>query len=265
MKALILAAGYGTRLYPLTYKVAKPLVPINGQPMINFLIDKLKQLHECARVDELRIVVNNKFYRHFLDWQKQGRVKAKILNDGSNSPNDRLGAIRDMKFGIGDSRSDWLIVGGDNLFEDDLRGFVSFAMNHEPHPTIGLYDVCSLKEASRCGVVAVNSRRRITRFQEKPRKPFSTLAASCVYFFPKPSLDLFDVYMRLNHSADAAGKYIEWLITQTKVYGYPLQGRWIDIGHIDALRLAREQFGSRKICACAHRRQRSALGKNICS
>jgi len=242
MHIAILAAGYGTRLYPLTKKIAKPLVLVNNKPMINYLFDKVEGLVNSFGVREVRVVVNNKFYKDFLVWKKKYKVKVKIVNDGSNSPSDRLGAIKDMKFAIGKTKADWLVLGGDNLFQDDLLGFIKFAKKNKPYPSVGLYDVKSRKMATRFGVVKLNQRKRISKFQEKPKKPLSTLAASCVYFFPKQSLNLFESFINQNENVDASGKYIGWLSEESKVFGYTLKGKWIDIGHFDSLKQAEEDF-----------------------
>ena len=242
MHIAILAAGYGTRLYPLTKRIAKPLISVNNKPMINYLVDKIKILSDRFPVDEVRIVVNNKFYKSFLSWKKKYKIKAKILNDGSDSPEDRLGAIKDMRFAIGKVKADWLVLGGDNLFQDDLKGFIKFAKENKSYPSIGLYDVKSKKMARRFGVVMLNKEKRISKFQEKPKKPLSTLAASCVYFFPKQSLHLFDSFISNNGNVDASGKYIAWLSKESKVFGYTLAGKWIDIGHFDSLKEAENEF-----------------------
>lgn len=242
MRIAILAAGYGTRLYPLTKRIAKPLVPVNNKPMINYLIDKIKILGKSFPVEEARIVVNNKFYKSFLVWKKKYRLRVKVLNDGSTSPEDRLGAIKDMKFALRQTKADWLVLGGDNLFQDDLVKFIKFAKKKAPYPSIGLYDVKSKKMATRFGVVGLNKVKRIIKFQEKPKRPLSTLAASCVYFFPSQSLHLLDSFIAENENADASGRYIAWLSEESKVFGYTLEGKWIDIGHLDSLKQAEKEF-----------------------
>jgi len=243
MRIAILAAGYGTRLYPLTLRIAKPLLPINGKPMINFLIDKIDILRKYFLIEEVKIVVNNKFYKSFLNWKKKYKIKAEVINDGSSSNEERLGAAKDMKLALGKQKRDWLVLGGDNLFEDDLVGFVKFALRMRPYSSVGLYDVKSKKEASRYGVVILNKRKRIVKFQEKPKKAASTLAASCIYFFPKQSAGLLDLFIFQHPNIDAAGKYLEWLAVDSKVFGYTLTGKWIDIGHFDSLKLAEQEFG----------------------
>ncbi|MFA7677407.1 MAG: nucleotidyltransferase family protein [Candidatus Omnitrophota bacterium] len=242
MRIAILAAGYGTRLYPLTLKVAKPLVPVNDKPMIDYLIEKIVNLKKKFTIKEVRVVVNNKFFEDFVSWNAKSKIKAKIINDGSNSPEDRLGAVGDMRLAIGGIKEDWLILGGDNLFQDDLVEFVKFSLANRPYPTTGLYDVKSKKEATRFGVVKLNTRNRIAAFEEKPRNPFSTLAASCVYFFPRQSLSVMDRFVKSNENVDASGRYIAWLVKKSKVYGTVLKGKWIDIGHFDSLKRAEKEF-----------------------
>ncbi len=242
MRIAILAAGYGTRLYPLTKKIAKPLLLINKKPMLNFLIDKIKILRKHFPIEEVRIVVNNKFYKSFLSWKKKYKIKATLINDGSNSPEDRLGAIKDMKLSIAKNKCDWLILGGDNLFDDDLVDLVKFSLSQRPHLSIGLYDVKSKKDAKRFGIVSLNQKKRIIKFAEKPKKPASTLAASCVYFFPKQSLGLLSSFVRSHKNVDASGRYIAWMVRKAKVFGYTLKGRWIDIGHAQSLKAAAKAF-----------------------
>ncbi len=242
MRVVILAAGYGTRLYPLTRKVAKPLIPINSKPIINFLVDKIEALQKHFPIAEIKIVANNKFYPSFLAWKKKYQVKVKILNDGSNSPSDRLGAIKDIKFAIDNVRTDWLVLGGDNLFDDNLVSFLKFSLDKRPHPTIGIYDVKRKNKAKRFGVVILDKNKQVVRLDEKPSNPDSTLAASCVYFFPKQSLNLLDSFVRNNGRHDASGQYIAWLAKKTKVFGYLFKGRWFDIGHFDSLEFAGKYF-----------------------
>jgi glucose-1-phosphate thymidylyltransferase len=242
MNIAILAAGYGTRLYPLTQKIAKPLICVNAKPMLNYLIAKIEALKACTAIEEVVVVVNNKFYKDFLSWKKKYAVEAEVINDGSNSPDERRGAVGDMKLAIDGKKCDWLVLGGDNLFEDDLSGFVDYALGNKPYPCVGLYDVKSKREASRFGVATLDAKARIVRLDEKPKSPSSTLAASCIYFFPKDSLGFLTLFLKEHQAIDAAGSYISWLAEKTKVFGYRLEGKWVDIGHFDSLRLAEKEF-----------------------
>jgi glucose-1-phosphate thymidylyltransferase len=241
MNAVILAAGYGTRLYPLTLNLPKPLVEVNQKPIINFLVEKLKKLPKKLAAREINVVSNEKFYKNFLKWNKKYKFGAKILNDGTTSPDNRLGAIGDMDFAIGDNLEDWLIIGGDNLFEDDLSGLIKIGLEKKI-PVTAVYDVKEKKLASNYGVVKVNKANRILELQEKPVDPESTLIASCVYFFPKNSLSLLKKFIAQGNGHDASGKYISWLVVETKVQAYKLKGRWVDIGSMEELKGAAQLF-----------------------
>lgn len=244
MKVIILAAGYGTRLYPLTLELPKSLIPVNNKPVINYLIKKIDILRKKIEIQEVRIISNNKFYNDFLKWQRVNKISGvKIINDGSNTPQDRLGAVKDIKFAIGgDKKDDWLIIGGDNLFEDNLVNFLDFAFKKKPFVSVGLYEIDNKKEASRFGVVSLNKEKQLLELKEKPKKPFASLIAACIYFLPKDSLDFLEIFIQKEDGVDAAGKYIAWLIKKYKVFGYTLTGRWIDIGHYDALKEAEKEF-----------------------
>lgn len=244
MRIIILAAGYGTRLYPITLSLPKPLICINNKPIINFLLDKTDDLKRYYPVKEIKIVTNNKFYRSLSDWKNKYKPAAEIINDGSNCPEDRLGAVKDIRFAVNGVKDDWLVLGGDNLFEDDLLGFVEFAYKRKTFPCVGLYDLKNKKRASDYGVVKIDSLNRVIKFEEKPKDPESTLAATCVYFFPQDSLKLLDLFISEKKVNDASGEYIKWMGEKTEVYGYVFKRGWFDIGSKDALMEAEREFNT---------------------
>ena len=232
MKALILAAGYATRLYPLTKKFPKPLLTVNKRPIIDYIIDKLEKIEE---IDEIAVVTNTRFIPQFRKWQKKLDTAKRIslVDDKTRANSGRRGAIGDLSFAVNKKKikEDLLVVGGDNLFDEDLTGFLAFAQAKKKIPVIGVYDVKSVANASKYGVVKLNKDNRIVDFQEKPAKPKSTLAAMCLYYFPKGSLKFIKVYLKNNLGKfDASGFYIDWLRKKVPVYGFRFGGRWYDIG-----------------------------------
>lgn len=246
MKALILAAGYATRLYPLTKEFPKPLLEVGARPMIDYIIDKLE---EVEGVDEIIVVTNSKFISKFRHWAESVKThkRLSVVDDRTRSKEDRRGAIGDMHFAISKKRikNDLLVIGGDNLFDGSLTDFIAFTRAHEGMPVIGAFDIGSRKKARQYGVLAVDRHNTIIDFTEKPPHPKSTLVAMCLYYFPKGRLGLLDKYLRSRADKhDATGFYIDWLRRKITTKAYVFRGRWYDIGHHDFYREAKEKFVS---------------------
>ncbi len=234
MKILILAAGYGTRLYPHTKNFPKPLLKIGKRPIINFILEKIEELRD---ISQIIVVTNDRFFGKFMKWKDsiQTSHPISILNDLTTSPEDKLGAIGDMHFVFEKENfdDDFLVLGGDNLFKGSLLDFVYYAQSQSNYVTVGLFDIKDKQEARHYGVVSVDKDNRIIEFLEKPSEPKSTLVAMCLYYFPRQTLPLINDYLNnpLN-SRDTAGSYIDWLSTQGKACGFIFREFWVDIGHI---------------------------------
>lgn len=243
MKALILAAGYATRLYPLTKDKPKPLLPVGNKPIIEYIIDKI---NDIAAVDTIYIVTNDKFSQHFAEWSAtaQSRAAIEIINDGTKNEDDRLGAIGDINFVIKNKNitDELLIVAGDNLFDCSLVDFVDFAGNN-----VGIvsYDIGDLDMATKYGVIAIDTNKQIISFEEKPKEPKSTLVSMGIYFFPKAHVSLIDKYLnREEAKSDEPGNYICWLTENNKVLSYVWGGKWYDIGDLKSLEKADKEMTS---------------------
>ena len=238
MKALILAAGYATRLYPLTLNTPKPLLKLQGRPIIDYIMDKIEQVGD---VDQISIITNNKFYNQFDEWLTPKRsyspTRYKLLNDCSKTVEDRLGAIGDIHLAVEQSmiNDDLLIVGGDNLFDFNLNDFVRFALDNKPNHSVCLYLPNNHTNLSRFGIAQINEFAQITGFEEKPQTPKSNLIATCIYFIPKEKLYLIHKYLSAGHNKDAPGSYISWLVKHESVYGKICDGSWFDLGDFDAI------------------------------
>ena len=242
MRALILAAGYGTRLAAVAKDTPKPLLTVAGKGLIDHAVNKLKTVNGLS---EIVVVTNNKFDRVFEQWAKtHGDVKIRVVNDGTNSPEERLGSVGDIHFVWSNEKEldDWLIIGGDNLFDQDLNQFMDLAKLKAPAVTIGLYNIGDIAAATKFGVCGVNSEGKIISFQEKPAKPLSSLITMCLYYFPKQSLDYIKEYKKESKALDAAGSYIQWLSEKKNVYGFQFGGKWYDIGSIESLQDAQQHF-----------------------
>ncbi|MBM3253742.1 MAG: nucleotidyltransferase family protein [Candidatus Omnitrophica bacterium] len=238
MKALLLAAGYGERLYPITRDIPKPLLNVKGKPIIEHLVLKLKDVDS---VNEVLVITNDKFYEKFKRWKKNsGFSNIRLINDSTKSINARLGAIGDVQYAIRDKdiKEDLLVIGGDNFFEFELLDFIIFAQTKSPFCSIGVYNIHNKLKAKRFGVVKLNKDNRVIAFREKPRKPDTTLVSPCIYYFTKSKLPLISKYLKEGNNPDMTGHFIRWLHKRDWVYGFIFRGNWIDIGNKAAYRLA---------------------------
>lgn len=244
MKALILAAGYGTRLHSLGKDTPKALLEVAHKPLVDYILEKILPL---PGLNEILLVTNDKFYAVFEEWRKRQTAcpyPLRIVNDGTKTPEDRLGSIGDIHFVLKNIplKDDLLVIGGDNLFDYTLDEYRGFAQSNSPSVTVGLYDIHHLEKAKDFGVVKLDDNRRLVSFEEKPAHPQSTLIAMCLYYLPQKSLGLVEDYLVESNSSDTAGDYIRWLCRKNTVYGFRFTGRWYDIGSVESYREAQEQF-----------------------
>jgi glucose-1-phosphate thymidylyltransferase len=238
MNVLILAAGYATRLYPLTLNKAKPLLVVGGKPIIEWLVDNLVGIPD---LETIYVVTNDKFTADFQAWsqsyqERHPEFKFKIVNDGSTSDDDKLGAIGDINFVVNHenlSQTSLLIAAGDNLFTNSLIDFVEYARNTDV--TVAAYDVGDSEAIKKYGNVAVDADGIITRFEEKPQKPQGTLAAIALYYYPPAVLSLLRTYLADGNNADQPGRFVQWLYTRKPVKTFQIKGRWLDIGSKETL------------------------------
>jgi len=238
MNVLILAAGYATRLYPLTLNKAKPLLVVGGKPIIEWLVDNLTGISDLGTI---YVVTNDKFAADFRAWsqsyqKRHPEFKFKVVNDGSTSEDDKLGAIGDINFVVTQEKlsdTSLLIAAGDNLFTDSLVDFVAYAGNTEV--TVAVYDVGDIEAIKKYGNVAVDAQGIMTRFEEKPQKPQGTLAAIALYYYSPAVLSLLRTYLAAGNNADQPGRFVQWLYTRKPVNTFQIKGRWLDIGSKETL------------------------------
>jgi len=242
MKLLVIAAGYATRLYPLTLNRPKALLPVGGLPMLDRVLGSLASVEP----DEIYVVTNSKFAPHFREWaasRPSSHTAVRVVDDGTASERDKLGAIGDIAFVLEHAHvdDDLVVVAGDNLFSGDLAEFGAFCRERNA-PVVGVYDVGDLEQMSKYNAIEIDGKGRITYFEEKPRQATSTLTGIALYFYPRQVLPLIRQYVSDGNNPDQPGRLVEWLYPRTDVFTWRVPGDWYDIGSEATLRQADLEF-----------------------
>ena len=232
MNAIILAAGYATRLKPLTDTWAKELLPVGGRPIIDRIVDSIA---EVDGVEAVHVVTNARKADGFRAWAAGRDVI--VHDDGTTSNDDRLGAIGDLQFVLDEAGidDDLLVIAGDNLFDFSLPEFVSFWRGKDRASAVAVRDVGSLELAAQYGIVTLDEDRRVTDFVEKPADPPATLAAIATYLFHHEHAALIRGYLAAGQPADQPGRFVAWLQREEPVYGWVFDSTWYDIGNHEQL------------------------------
>ena len=243
MNAVILAAGYATRLYPLTLDRPKALLPVAGRPMVEHL---LLRLEGVEGLDAIHLVTNSKFAGAFREWAAgwDGQ-EVQIVDDGTSDEETKLGAIGDLELTIRAAAidDDLIVLAGDNLFSESLAPFGAFA-RAKAAPVIGVYDVGDLEAIRRYNSITLDEDDRLTYFEEKPEHPRTTLTGIALYFYPRKSLGAVREYLAAGNNPDQPGRLIEWLYPREPVYAWRVPGRWYDIGSAETLAEADRAFSA---------------------
>jgi glucose-1-phosphate thymidylyltransferase len=243
MKAVILAAGYATRLYPLTLNRPKALLDVAGRPMVEHLLEALRGIDG---LDGIYLVTNSKFADAFREWAAGWEgADVRIVDDGTVDEESKLGAIGDLDLTIREAgiEDDLIVLAGDNLFSESLAPFGEFA-TAKAAPVLGVYDVGDLDAIRRYNAIELDEDDRLTFFEEKPAEPRSTLTGIALYFYPRDSLGLVREYLESGNNADQPGRLVQWLYPRVPVYAWRVPGRWYDIGSAETLAEADAAFSA---------------------
>jgi len=245
VKALLLAGGYATRLRPLTDTIAKPLLPVGGRPMIDWIVDRVD---ESGEVDEVHVVTNAVYAADFERWASERPIS--VWNDGTRSNDDRLGAVGDIALAVergGLADDDLLVIAADNLFEFSLRDYIEFFRAKGDGSAVAAHRLADPSLARLYGVVEVDEGDRVTAFEEKPEHPRTDLVATASYLFRRDHLALLDTYLAQGNPPDPPGRFLVWLYERAPVYAYRFSESWFDIGDpeqlLDADNRYRERLG----------------------
>ena len=269
MKCLILAAGYATRLYPLTENFPKPLLEVSGKPILDWLIDDMSQ---TGLIDEYIVISNHKFAPIFQTWasskvegtQSKGLsqrdslepnaldlrlnpLDIKVLDDGTSSNETRLGAVRDIQFAIDQLNldDDLLVMAGDNLLDFSLGDFIRYAKDKQATCVMRYYENDEAR-LHKTGVAEIDADGRILSMEEKPANPKSHWCIPAFYYYTRQDARLIKKGIDSGCGVDAPGSFIAWLATQTTVYTYEMPGRRYDIGTLASYEAVKNSFPPKK-------------------
>ena len=240
MKCMILAAGYATRLYPLTENFPKPLLEVKGKTILDWLIDDIDAL---GVIDEYVVISNHKFASHFDKWAKGKAQKITVVDDGTNSNETRLGAVKDIQFAIDSLGIDdeMLVIAGDNLLDFSLTEFIKYAQEKNASCIMRYYEP-SEEKLHKCGVVEIDGNDKILGMEEKPANPKSHWCCPPFYFYTREDAKLVKKGIESGCGTDAPGSYIAWLASQTTVYAMEMPGKRYDIGNLESYKNVQEIY-----------------------
>ncbi len=240
MKCLILAAGYATRLYPLTENFPKPLLRVGEKTILDWLVD---DIDKSGAVDEYIVISNHKFAEHFEKWAAGKTQKITVVDDGTSTNETRLGAVKDVWFAIEKCKidSDMLVIAGDNVLDFSLTEFIAYAKAKNTSCIMRYFEP-DAKKLQKSGVVTVDAADKITGMEEKPQAPKSNWACPPFYYYTKADAQLVEEGIRAGCGTDAPGSYIAWLCTQTAVHAMEMPGRRYDIGNLESYQKVQEEY-----------------------
>lgn len=245
MICIVLAAGYATRLYPLTENFPKPLLKVGEKGILDRLLEDLDK----TDITEFVVVSNHKFIDHFNEWKKTLSYTAKvtILDDGSTDNEKRLGAARDIQFAMNYVNETYgqeegiLVIAGDNVLDFSLKGFVDFACEKDTS-CVMCHEENELKKQQKTAIITLDEECAITSYEEKPVEPKGNLAVPPFYYYKKEDIMRIEEALQDGCSADAPGSFAAWLSRHTKMHAWKMSGKRYDIGDMASYKIAQEMF-----------------------
>lgn len=246
MKCLILAAGYATRLYPLTENFPKPLLEVGGKTILDWLVD---DIHRADLVDEYVVISNHKYAHHFENWAATKTMKVTVVDDGTDSNETRLGAVKDIQFAIDALKldDDMLVIAGDNVLDFSLTRFLGYALEQGTSCIMRYYEA-SEQKLTKCGVVEVNDEDLVLSMVEKPAQPKSHWCCPPFYYYTRRDAGLVAQGIAAGCGTDAPGSYIAWLCAQTPVHAMEMPGKRFDVGNLESYNKIKAEYKGITLC-----------------
>lgn len=240
MKCFILAAGYATRLYPLTENFPKPLLKVGNKTILDWLLDDIDQ---SGAIDQYVVISNHKYVSKFQEWAKDKPYNIIVLDDGTETNETRLGAVKDIQFAIETLKydGDLLVIAGDNLVDFSLTKFIQYAKEKQTS-CVMRYSEPSLTKLQKCGVISIDENEVITKMTEKSPNPETHWICPPFYYYIKEDSQKFKEGIESGCGTDAPGSYLAWLCTQTKIHVMEMPGNRYDIGDLNSYQQIQNEY-----------------------
>lgn len=240
MKCLILAAGYATRLYPLTENFPKPLLKVGDKTILDWLVD---DIDTAGDIDEFVVISNHKYAQHFEAWAKTKQQKITVVDDGTDSNDTRLGAVKDIQFAIDKLQldDDMLVIAGDNVLDFSLTKFIAYSKEKNASCIMRYYEP-EAQKLLKCGVVTIDADDKVLNMTEKSPNPATHWCCPPFYYYTKGDAKLVSKGIENGCGTDAPGSYIAWLCTQSDVYAMEMPGKRYDIGNLESYERVKEEY-----------------------
>ena len=240
MKCLILAAGYATRLYPLTENFPKPLLAVGEKTILDWLVD---DIDTAGLIDEYVVISNHKYVHHFDAWAAGKQQKITVVDDGTSTNETRLGAVKDIQYAIETLNLDdeLLVIAGDNVLDFSLTRFIGYAKQKNTSCVMRYYEASEAR-LRKCGVAQINENDLILALEEKPEQPQSHWCVPPFYFYIREDVKRVKQGIAQSCGTDAPGSYIAWLTTQTKVHAMEMPGSRYDIGNLESYQQVQSSY-----------------------
>lgn len=240
MKCLVLAAGYATRLYPLTESFPKPLLTVGEKTILDWLLD---DINTSGAVDEYIVISNHKFAQHFEAWAKTKVYKITVVDDGTETNETRLGAVKDIQYAVDKLGidSDMFVIAGDNVLDFSLTKFIAYCREKQTSCVMRYYEP-SDKKLLKCGVLTIDENDLITGMTEKSPTPATHWCCPPFYYYTKEDVKRIQAGIDSGCGTDAPGSYIAWLCKQTKVHAMEMPGSRYDIGNLESYDQVQKEY-----------------------
>lgn len=225
MKCIILAAGYATRLYPLTKNFPKPLLKVGSKTIIDWLVDDIST---SGKVDEFIVISNHKFVGFFEEWAASKKINIRVVDDGTCTNEERLGAVKDIQLGISNDDT-YMVIAGDNVLDFSLTKFINFY--YEKNASCVMTHIENeLAKQQRTAIITFDENGLIDSYEEKPKEPKGNHAVPPFYIYRSDDIKRIDEALADGCGYDAPGSFAAWLSRHTDVYAYEMEGKRYDIG-----------------------------------